>query len=253
MSLVIENLSAGYGKKSVLDGVEAAAKPGELIGLVGPNGAGKSCLLKTVAGLITPDDGHVNFSGQSVHTFTPRVRSQKIAWLAQDRSAAWALSVRELVCLGRAPYRGRLGKLSAGDENAVAWALTSAHCAGLQNRRFDHLSGGEQARVLLARALAVDAPLLLADEPIASLDPYFQISIMQSLRNVAQSGKIVITSLHDLALARQFCDKIWVMNEGRLVRDAEADNALSEDVLADVFKIKSRNGQITRVQKQEKT
>jgi len=253
MSLVVEKLSAGYGKKPVLNGVETIAKPGELIGLVGPNGSGKSCLLKTIAGLITPDAGQVKFSGQSVHGFAPRVRAQNIAWLAQDRSAAWALSVRELVGLGRAPYRGRLGKLSDDDENAVDRALAGTHCSDLQNRRFEHLSGGEQARVLLARALAVGAPLLLADEPTASLDPYFQISIMQSLRDEARSGKIVITSLHDLALARQFCDRIWVMNEGRLVADDVADKALSEDVLADVFKIKSRNGQITRVQKQEKT
>jgi iron complex transport system ATP-binding protein len=253
MNLVIKNLSAGYGKTSVLDGIEAVAKPGELIGLVGPNGSGKSCLLKTIAGLITPRDGDVDFAGQSVHALTPRLRAQHIAWLAQDRSAAWALSVRELVSLGRAPYRGRLGKLSLDDESAIDSALTSAHCSDLQNRRFDRLSGGEQARVLLARALAVGAPLLLADEPTASLDPYFQISIMQSLKDVATSGQTVIASLHDLSLARQFCDRIWVMRAGQLVADDKADKALSGTVLADVFKIKNQAGQFTRVQKQEKT
>ena len=253
MSIVIENLSAGYGKTPVLNGINVVAKPGALIGLVGPNGSGKSCLLKTVAGLIVPDAGRVSLSGRSVHTFAPRARAQQIAWLAQNRSAAWALSVRELVSLGRAPYRGRLGKLSVDDESAVDRALASTHCADLQNRHFDHLSGGEQARVLLARALAVGAPLILADEPTASLDPYYQISIMQSLQDEAKSGKAVIVSLHDLSLAAQFCDQIWVMHAGQLVANDKADTALSDDVLAEVFKIKTKDGQITRVQKPEKT
>ena len=252
MSLVIKNLNAGYGKTTVLNQINASAKPGELVGLAGPNGSGKTCLLKTLAGLITPDAGEVSFSGQSVHSLAPRVRAQYIAWLAQGRSAVWALSVRELVSLGRAPYRGRLGKFSTDDNDVVDQALVSAHCSELQNRRFDQLSGGEQARVLLARALAVGAPLILADEPTASLDPYFQISIMQSLRGEAESGKTVIASLHDLSLAKQFCDRIWVMNAGQLVANDKADRALSGAVLAEVFKIKTKNGQITRVQKPEK-
>jgi len=247
MSLVIKNLSAGYGKTSVLSTINAAAEPGELIGLVGPNGSGKSCLLKTIAGLIAPTVGAVSLSGHSVHSLIPKIRAQKIAWLAQDRNTVWALSVRELVSLGRAPYRGRLGKLSADDKSAVDNALSSAHCSKLQDRRFDHLSGGEQARVLLARALAVCAPLILADEATASLDPYYQLSIMQSLRIEAENGKIVVASLHDLSLAQQFCDRIWVMNAGQLVANDRADAALSGSVLEDVFKIKNLNGQITRV------
>jgi len=253
MSLIIKNLSAGYGKASVLQSINAAATPGELIGLVGPNGSGKSCLLKTIAGLIKPTNGKVSLNDQCVGALSPRARAKKIAWLAQDRSAAWALSVSELVALGRAPYRGRLGQLSVSDKMAIDVALISAHCTDLQNRSFDALSGGEQARVLLARALVVGAPLLLADEPTASLDPYYQISIMRTLQNEAQSGKTVITSLHDLSLARQFCDCIWVMQNGRLVADDAPDKALSEAILADVFRIKSENGQTVSVQKPKKT
>lgn len=237
MSLVIKNLSAGYGNTSVLSGINVAAKPGELIGLVGPNGSGKSCLLKTVTGLITPDIGAVSLSGQSVHSFAPRVRARHIAWLAQDRSAVWTLSVRALVSLGRAPYRGRLGKLSTDDNNAVDQALASAHCSELQNRRFDHLSGGEQARVLLARALAVGAPLILADEPIVSLDPYYQLSIMQTLRGEAQSGKIVIASLHDLSLAKQFCDRVWVMKTGQILADDRPAISLNTGTIEQVFNV----------------
>ncbi|MCF6275184.1 MAG: ABC transporter ATP-binding protein [Robiginitomaculum sp.] len=255
MSLTIENLSAGYGKTSVLQDINATAKPGELIGLVGPNGSGKSCLLKTIAGLIMPTAGQVSLGGRPALSLSSKVRAKQIAWLAQDRSAAWALSVRALVALGRAPYRGRLGKLSADDEAAIDTAMAAAHCTDLQDRRFDALSGGEQARVLLARALAVGAPFLLADEPTASLDPYYQISIMQSLRgeaknNKTKGGKTVITSLHDLPLAKQYCDRIWVMQGGKFVADNVPDIALSDTILADVFRIKNQNGQMISVQKQ---
>jgi len=242
MSLHIENLYAGYDKTPVLQNICSVAKPGELIGLLGPNGSGKSCLLKTISGLIAPTSGHVTFSGKSVTSLPPKTRAKSIAWLAQDRSAAWALSVRELVSLGRAPYRGRLGTFSNADMQAIDDAMSSAYCTALQDRRFDTLSGGEQARVLLARALAVGAPLLLADEPTASLDPYYQISILQSLSREAKSGKIVITSLHDLTLARQFCDRVWVMQGGRLVADDTPQKALNPSLLAGVFRIQTKNG-----------
>ncbi len=242
MSLQIEALSAGYGNTPVLQTISASAIPKELIGLVGPNGSGKSCLLKTIAGLITPDRGRAKLFGETTTSLPPKHRAKRIAWLAQDRSAAWALSVRQLVSLGRAPYRGRLGTLSQTDMQAVEKAMAAAYCTELQTRRFDALSGGEQARVLLARALAVGATLLLADEPTASLDPYYQISIMQSLANEAKSGKIVIVSLHDLALARQFCDRVWVMQKGRLVANDTPQKALSPSLLASVFRIKTENG-----------
>lgn len=253
MSLLIENLSGGYGNMPVLSGINIAATPGVLIGLVGPNGSGKSCLLKTMAGLLTPTNGRVSIHGQDITSLAPRVRAKRVAWLAQDRSAAWALSVRELVALGRAPYRGRLRKLSAQDDAAIDTALKSAHCTNLQDRPFDALSGGEQARVLLARALAVGALILLADEPTASLDPYYQISIMGCLKDEAKAGKIVITSLHDLSLARQFCDRVWVMHQGRLVADNVPDKALSQTILADVFRVSMQNGQTVSVQTSEKT
>ena len=247
MSLKIKNLSAGYGKTSVLNGINVTAKPGRLIGLVGPNGSGKSCLLKTIAGLIVPSGGQVSLNGQSVASLSPRMRAKHIAWLAQDRAAAWALSVRELVALGRAPYRGRLGKLSADDNAAIDTAILAAHCSDLQNKRFDNLSGGEQARVLLARALAVAAPLLLVDEPTASLDPYYQISIMQTLKDEAGTGKMVIVSLHDLSLAKQYCNRVWVINHGHLVADAVPDTALTPGILADIFRIQSQNGRVVGI------
>ena len=251
MTLTITNLSSGYGKTSVIRDLNAQAKAGEFIGLVGPNGAGKSCLLKTIAGLIKPQGGQIELGGQSTAALSPKARAKQIAYLAQERSAAWPLPVRDLVALGRAPYRGSLGKLNEDDKAAIESALGAAQCADLKDRRFDQLSGGEQARVYLARALAVDAPLLLADEPTASLDPYYQLSIMETLRAETRRGKTVIASLHDLTLAKQYCTRIWVMDEGKLVEDLETSAALNADTLARVFKIKLTNG-VASVQTPEK-
>ncbi len=248
MSLQIKNLCAGYGKTPVLQNINCTAQPGELIGLLGPNGSGKSCLLKTIAGLIIPAGGQVMLSNKDVQAnkavqdLPPRTRAKNIAWLAQDRHVAWALSVGELVALGRAPYRGRLGKYSQADMQAIKTALSAADCLDLQDRSFDSISGGEQARVLLARTLAVDAPILLADEPTASLDPYYQISILQSLSCAAKSGKTVIASLHDLTLARQFCSRVWVLQDGQLVADDKPKTALNPSLLAEVFRIQTKNG-----------
>ncbi len=241
MSLELRHIHAGYGKKTVLENVHARAGMGEFVGLVGPNGAGKSCLLKTIAGLITQTQGQLGLNGRDLATFPAKARAKNIAYLAQDRSAAWPLPVRDLVALGRAPWRGALGKISPEGEAVIDQAIASAKCEELKDRRFDQLSGGEQARVHLARALAVDAPVLLADEPVAALDPYYQLSIMQSLKAEAARNKIVIASLHDLNLARQFCTHIWVLHDGKLVQDSTAAAALDPQVLQTVFGVKRTN------------
>jgi len=242
MTLSISNLDARYGKSPVIKNLSAQADTGDLIGLVGPNGSGKSCLLKTIAGLIKSSSGHIELGGQKLAGLPIKTRAKQIAYLAQDRHAAWPLPVRDLVALGRAPWRGTLGKISPAGEAAIDAALQAAHCDDLKNRRFDRLSGGEQARVHLARALAVDAPLLLADEPIAALDPYYQLSIMDTLSMQAQSGKTVIASLHDLALAKQFCTRVWVLQEGKLVSNAKPDKALNKTILSQVFGVERRGG-----------
>ncbi len=160
MTLTIKNLSAGYGKTVITKYLNAQAQAGDFIGLVGPNGAGKSCLLKTIAGLLKPSAGNIDLGGKTLNAMPPKMRAKQISYLAQTRSAAWPLPVRELVALGRAPHRGPLGKLNKDDEEAIDQALSSARCESLQDRLFSQLSGGEQARVYLARALAVNASLL---------------------------------------------------------------------------------------------
>lgn len=238
MKLELKNLSAAYDRTPILRGLNTQVGQGEFIGLIGPNGSGKSCLLKTIAGILKPIAGDVILDGDNVHAMSAKSRARKISYLAQDRTANWPLPVDQLVALGRAPYRGSLGKLSTQDELAIAHALNTAHCIDLKTRRFDQLSGGEQMRVHLARALAVDAPLLIADEPNTALDPYYQITLMETLSSQIKAGKTVIASLHDLSLAKQFCTRIWVVHAGELVQDAAPDQALSTDILAQVFNIK---------------
>ena len=241
MKLELAHLSVAYTGTPILRGLNAQVHGGEFIGLVGPNGSGKSCLLKTIVGILNPRGGSVHVDDRNVHNLGAKLRAQSLSYLAQDRDAHWPLPVRGLIALGRAPYRGHLGRLSPQDKLAIDNAVRAAYCTDLQDRRFDQLSGGEKMRVHLARALAVDAPLLIADEPTTALDPYYQISLMNTLSAQAQSGKTIITSLHDLSLAKQFCSRIWVLHEGALIRDSSPKNALGKDVLAQVFKVSKTN------------
>ena len=240
--IAFQNLSAGYGPCDVLQSVSAKAKKGEFIALLGPNGSGKSTLLKTLAGIIKPSSGQITMLDQDLSTLTLKTRAKQIAYLAQTREAAPAMTVEDVVRLGRAPYRGALGKISDEGEIAIASALSRTQSAQFAARRFDSLSGGEQARVLLARALAVEAPVMLADEPIAALDPFYQLTMMEILKAEAMSGKTIITALHDLPLAAQFATRIWVMHNGKLAADGSPDTALTDKILTDVFGIKAPKG-----------
>jgi len=240
--IAIRNISASYGDKQVLHDISIGAPPGQFIALIGPNGSGKSTLLKTICGLITPSSGSIQNGDINIHNMPVKARAREIAYLAQARFAAPLMSVEDVVELGRAPYRGRLGKISEDGHAAIEQALERTQLSELRNRRFDSLSGGEQARVLLARALTVEAPVLLADEPIAALDPYFQITMMTMLKAEAESGKTVIAALHDLSLAHQFCDRIWVLHDGKLAVEAAPDEALNKDILRTVFGITRPKG-----------
>lgn len=236
--LNIENLYAGYGGCAVLQDICAQANAGEIIGLLGPNGSGKTTLIKSLLGITPAMDGRVRLIGKNVSTLKPRERARKIAYLAQRRETAWPMTARKVVALGRAPYRGALGKISAEGERAIDAALEMTGSMEFADRDVTTLSGGEQARILLARALAVKAPVLLADEPVAALDPYYQIAMMDVLRRAAKDGALIIVALHDLSLASTYCDKLWVLHHGKLVADAKPEEALSDAVLKTVFRVR---------------
>jgi len=237
MSLSLKDVSAGYGPHPVIQDIAVDAQPGELIALIGPNGSGKSTLIKAMAGLLPRRTGDIWIGNTPLSFLDPRERAQRLAYLAQDRTAQPAMTVADILELGRAPFRGRLGTISPEGQAAIDRAAQLTDLGSFLTRPFGELSGGEQARVLLARTLVVDAPVLLADEPNAALDPYYQLSTLGILKREAEAGKTVITALHNLSLARKFADTVWVLHEGKLAAAGPTEKVLTDELLQRVFKV----------------
>jgi iron complex transport system ATP-binding protein len=219
----------------VLDDASAAIAAGRVTGLVGPNGAGKTTLLRVGLGLLDTTQGEVRVLDRNLRDMPRDARARAMAYLPQGADAHWPVEARRLVALGRMPHRAAFAPLSPDDEIAIARALARCDAAQFVSRRMDELSAGERARVLLARALATQAPILLVDEPAAHLDPVHQLQLMELLREEAARGAAVIVTLHDLALASRFCDEIVVLRSGRIVSQGTAKEALSETILATTF------------------
>ena len=211
--------------------------PGELTALVGPNGAGKTTLMRALAGLIPTTRGRIVLKDRPLHDFTSRERARSIAYLPQGNVFHWPLDVAAVVALGRHPHADPFAPLSGTDRAAVAHALAATQTEELAQRPVTTLSGGERARVALARVLATEADILFADEPTAALDPRHQLVVMGLLRGIARRGGAVLAILHDLALAARFCDRVVVMQQGRIVADAPPGEALDDARLAAVFGI----------------
>jgi len=226
----LRNISVHYGDAQVVKSLSAALKAGEFIALVGPNGSGKSSLLKAIAGLVT-------YTGSTSLPDNPKARAKILAYLAQNSTAPNHRKVNDIIALGRTPYLGLMSKLSKLDEAAIQNAAKACEIETYLDRNYGTLSGGEKMRVHLARTLATQAACLLADEPITALDPYYQLSAMDILRETATAGTAVIAALHDLSHAKRFADRIWVMHDGKLVADDAADKALNPEVLRHVFRI----------------
>ncbi len=223
----------------VLTDIGISVMPGQMVGLLGPNGAGKSTLIRAMAGL-QPCHG-VFLEGRDIRSWSARDRARRIAYLPQGADMHWPMTVAQVVALGRLPHGGR------DDSAAIARAMDQADVAALAHRPVTSLSGGERARVLLARALAVDAPLLLADEPAAHLDPRHQLRLLSLLADLARDGRMVMTALHDLSLAQRFCHRVVVLSQGKIAADGPPAQVLTDDLLARVYEIRvirgSRDGQ----------
>ncbi|MCP1847984.1 MULTISPECIES: ABC transporter ATP-binding protein [unclassified Bradyrhizobium] len=239
-------LNASLGSRKVLHDVSLSLPSGHLVALVGPNGAGKTTLLRALAGLIS-SGGEIRIGGDPLASLPLRERAKRFAYLPQGHMVHWPLPARDIVALGRYPHGATdPARLSQTDMEAVLRAMQAVDVTEFSDRRVTELSGGERSRVALARVLAVEAPVILADEPTASLDPRHQIDVMQKLRNVADAGVLVIVVTHDLGLAARFADHVLVLAEGRLAAQGAPVEALSESVLASVFRVSAYRAEFQR-------
>jgi iron complex transport system ATP-binding protein len=237
--LALEHVGVTLGRRAVVANVSAAFAPGTLTGVVGPNGAGKSTLARAMLALV-PATGRVTLDGNDVAAMPRAALARRIAYLPQGQTLHWPLTVERLVGLGRLPHLAPMSKIGAADADAIARAMVRADVAGLRNRIATELSGGERARVLFARALAVEAPALIADEPLASLDPGHQIDVMELMRAEADAGALVIAVLHDLTMAARYCDRLLLIDEGAIVADGAPADVLTPDLLRRVYGIDAR-------------
>ena len=244
VSLSINRLDAALGDRKVLHSIDARIEPGMLVGVIGPNGAGKSTLARAITGLIRPITGEVLLDSARVDTLSRAALARRIAYLPQGQTVHWPLTVERLVALGRLPHLAPFSSLGEDDRAAIDRAIDRSEINTLRDRIATELSGGERARALIARALAVEAPALIVDEPLAALDPGHQLQIMALLKAEAAAGALVIAVLHDLAMAARFCDRLLLIHEGRLVADGAPPTVLTAEHLHACYDIRAWTGTI---------
>lgn len=235
--IVVRNLVVQYGTKRVLDGLDLTLRTGELVGLIGPNGAGKTTLLRALLGLVDVTGGEMMISETALSSLAVKQRARLFAYLAQGGPVHWPLSVQSVVELGRVPHNNPWQTMSDADHAHIDTAIKKTGVGDFRSRIVTSLSGGERARVMLARALAADAPYLFADEPAASLDPHYQLEMMALLHEQvdAEHGGVVV--MHDLNLAQHYCDRLLVLDGGKLVADGKPEDVLTDALLESVFGI----------------
>ena len=233
--ITASDLSVRRNGRLALRGASFTLRQGECVGLIGPNGAGKTTLLRAAFGLDRCAAGQ-----SSLAALAASERARVAAYLPQGRVIAWPVPVRDLVALGRLPYLEQGARLPVEVAALVDHVLDQLDLSGFGERDATALSGGETARVLLARALVQQTPFILADEPAAGLDPGHQISVMRLFRDLAGQGRGVLVTCHDLALAARFCDRLIVLRDGVLVAEGPPEQVLTAALLADVFGLRAR-------------
>lgn len=237
--LLTQNLSVTADGTSLVGEANLHLVPGELVALLGPNGAGKTSLLKAALGLQKRSAGLATLDGTDSEKLSPMQRARRVAYLPQQRPLAWPNTVRDVVSLGRFAYGAAPGKLSPADADAVDKAIAHCGLTNLGDRNTDTLSGGELARVHCARAFAANAPLLVADEPVAALDPRHQFSTMDIVRQFVKDGGGALVVLHDIALAARYATRMVWMKESRIVADGPPEETLTPERLAEIYGVQA--------------
>ncbi|MFE2407205.1 ABC transporter ATP-binding protein [Kitasatospora sp. NPDC059408] len=236
MRIAVEDLSVALAGRTVVAGVHLVAEEGEIAGLVGPNGSGKSSLLRTVYRHLRPSAGRILLDGRELEGISPAESARHIAALPQERGGDFELTVREVVAMGRTPYKRAFAADDAEDHRVVADALVRVGMTEAAGRRFAQLSGGERQRVLLARALAQQPDVLVLDEPTNHLDVRHQVELLALLR---EQRRTTLVALHDLNAAASVCDRLHVLHRGALVASGAPRDVLTSDLLAEVFGVRA--------------
>ncbi|MBP2167271.1 iron complex transport system ATP-binding protein [Erwinia toletana] len=237
MQLSSENLYAGYGNKTILNGLSLTVPAGKITALIGPNGCGKSTLLKCFSRLLTPVSGELRLGEHNIATLSGRQLARQLALLPQQHIAPEGIRVRELVGYGRSPWLNLWGRLTQQDRVLVDQAMAATQTDALGDKLVSELSGGQRQRVWLAMVLAQDTPLLLLDEPTTYLDINHQVELMALLRQQNQQGKTLVAVLHDLNQASRYCDYLVMMAQGRVVAQGTPQQVMTPELLAQVFQI----------------
>lgn len=234
--LEVEALSVQMGDHRILDGVHFSVQPGTILGVIGPNGAGKTTLIRAISGVAPLAGGCVRVQGHDLQTLNPQERALRVAVVPQARNLPAAFSGWEMVLLGRTPHLNWLGHITERDEACTRRALERAQALDLADRQVGELSGGEQQRLLLARALAQEAPILLLDEPTTYLDLQYQIRLLDQVRELALSDSLaVVMVLHDLNLVSRYVDRVGLLVKGKLHALGAPGEILQPDLLAHAF------------------
>lgn len=236
--LKIQDLTLSYNDRPVLAGVSLQVAAGEVLALIGPNGAGKTSLIRAISGVLHPQAGSIHIDVDNIAALTELERARKVSVVPQSTQLPPAFTVYECVALGRTPHLSWLGRLQAADRAKIDWAMEATGSAALKERRAGQLSGGEQQRVLLARALAQDCPILLMDEPTAHLDLHHQVAILSLVRQLARENSLaVLIAMHDLNLAALFADRLALLVDGQIRSIGTPEQVLTVQNLQQAYQV----------------
>ncbi len=236
MKITTEDIQVGFHARQILKGISIESKDKELVGIIGPNGSGKSTLLKCIYRILKPDAGAVYLDGEELHSMSVKSSARKMAVVAQHNYYNFDFTVREVVLMGRAPHKKTLERDNAKDYRIVEEALKTVQMDAFADRTFSTLSGGEQQRVILARALAQQTPALILDEPTNHLDITHQIMLMELVKKL---NVTVISAIHDLNIAAAYCDKIYVLKDGVLEGYGTPQEVLTSELIKRIYQVDS--------------
>ena len=240
--LVASDVCLQAGGTTIVQDASLSLKPGELVAILGANGAGKTSLLRILLGITKATSGSANLNGEDCYGMSPSERAKIVSYLPQRRPLAWPFRVLDVVALGRFAHGAALGRLGPVDKAAVEDAIDACKLGELQHRSTDNLSGGELARVHFARAIAAKTPLLIADEPVAELDPKHQILVADLIRQYVNDGGGALVVLHEVALAARIADRLIWMKNGRIIAEGSPKETLNAEIMQDVYGVRAHVG-----------